>query len=183
MGMRYITWIDGEEATVEIIEVDGDRVRACISSPVGDDGEVSEREVSFRSVPRDGSAYQLLVGDGEVLTGHLLSGPRGQRRVTTHAGQRVDVSVIAERDAWLEGGGMSQDAGQVTVAMPGLVVKTLVSVGDSVDVGTPLMIIEAMKMENEVKAERAGVVLKIAVNEGDPVEADVLLLEIGDAPD
>jgi biotin carboxyl carrier protein len=60
-------------------------------------------------------------------------------------------------------------------------VKLLVAQGDTVEAGQPVLIVEAMKMENEVKAGRAGVVLKFNVAEGDSVEADAVLAEIGDA--
>ena len=94
---------------------------------------------------------------------------------------RVPVGVVAERDAWMGDGGMSQDEGAVTVVMPGLVVKLLVAEGEAVEAGQPVLIVEAMKMENEVKAGRAGVVVKFNVAEGDSVEADAVLAEIGDA--
>ena len=64
--------------------------------------------------------------------------------------------------------------------MPGKVIKAMVAVGDAVEQGQPVLIIEAMKMENEVKAGREGVVTAIHVSAGQSVEADVVLMEIGD---
>ena len=57
----------------------------------------------------------------------------------------------------------------------------MVEVGDAVEQGQPVLIIEAMKMENEVKSGREGVVKAIHVKPGQSVEADVVLMEIGDA--
>jgi pyruvate carboxylase subunit B len=61
--------------------------------------------------------------------------------------------------------------------MPGLVVRLEVAVGDVVDVGSGLLIVEAMKMENELRAASAGRVATIHVVEGDVVEKDQVLIE------
>ncbi len=63
----------------------------------------------------------------------------------------------------------------VKAMLPGVVTKILVKEGDSVKAGETIMILEAMKMENEVKSPKDGVVKQILVKEGDRVEAgDVL---------
>jgi acetyl-CoA/propionyl-CoA carboxylase biotin carboxyl carrier protein len=60
-------------------------------------------------------------------------------------------------------------SGRVTVPMQGTIVKVLVSVGQAVEVGTPLCVLEAMKMENQVNADVAGTVTEIAVAPGQSV--------------
>lgn len=62
--------------------------------------------------------------------------------------------------------------------MPGLVLDVMVAVGDTVTEGTPLLILEAMKMENVLKSEGDGVVKAISVNKGDAVEKRQLLIEL-----
>ncbi len=62
--------------------------------------------------------------------------------------------------------------------MPGKIVKLLKSVGDKVKEGEAIMIMEAMKMENEMKAPYDGVINKIFVNEGDTLESGVELFGI-----
>jgi biotin carboxyl carrier protein len=62
--------------------------------------------------------------------------------------------------------------------MPGKVIRVLVKAGDSVAARQPLVVIEAMKMENEIAAPRAGTVGEVAVGEGDPVEAGRLLVVV-----
>jgi glutaconyl-CoA/methylmalonyl-CoA decarboxylase subunit gamma len=64
---------------------------------------------------------------------------------------------------------------QVTVPMPGKVIRILVKAGDVVTATQPIAVIEAMKMENEVSAARAGTVSRIAIAAGDTVEAGTLL--------
>ena len=62
-------------------------------------------------------------------------------------------------------------SGQVTVPMQGTIVKVLVAVGDVVEVGQTICLLEAMKMENAVAAEKDGVVKEVRVSAGDSVGA------------
>ena len=68
---------------------------------------------------------------------------------------------------------------RLTAPMPGKIVKVLVAVGDAVEAGKGVLVMEAMKMENELKANRAGTVQEIRVKEGQAVEMGALLLVIG----
>jgi biotin carboxyl carrier protein len=60
--------------------------------------------------------------------------------------------------------------------MPGRIVRTLVAAGDAVEARQPLVVIEAMKMENELRSPRAGRVRELAVAEGVPVESGRVLV-------
>jgi biotin carboxyl carrier protein len=60
--------------------------------------------------------------------------------------------------------------------MPGRVVKVLVAPGDAVAARQGLVVVEAMKMENELRAPRAGRVSEVRVHEGAPVEANTVLI-------
>ena len=62
--------------------------------------------------------------------------------------------------------------------MPGKVVRVLVAAGDRVARGQPVAIVEAMKMENELRASREGTVKDVVAREGASVEAGALLLLI-----
>ncbi len=62
--------------------------------------------------------------------------------------------------------------------MPGRVVKVFVSVQNQVAVGDPLLIVEAMKMENRIQAPIAGTVSAIYVKEGDEVNPDETLIQL-----
>lgn len=68
--------------------------------------------------------------------------------------------------------------GHVTAAMPGTVVEVLVSIGQQVKAGDGVLVIEAMKMENEVQAPIAGTVISIFARKGDAVTPDMALVEI-----
>ena len=67
------------------------------------------------------------------------------------------------------GGAVGHGSGDVTVPMQGTIVNVIVSVGDQVEIGDPIVILEAMKMENNVNAEKAGTITEIRVSEGDSV--------------
>ncbi len=74
------------------------------------------------------------------------------------------------------GGGGS---GEVSVPMQGTIVKVLVSVGESVEAGQAVAVLEAMKMENNITAEAAGAVTEIKVQPGDAVGAGDVIVVIG----
>ncbi|MBN21646.1 MAG: hypothetical protein CL678_10205 [Bdellovibrionaceae bacterium] len=76
-------------------------------------------------------------------------------------------------------GGFSKKVTKLKAEMPGKIVKVLVNVGDDVQKGTPLVVVEAMKMENEIQATRPGKILSIPVSAGDTIESGALLMSIG----
>ena len=67
---------------------------------------------------------------------------------------------------------------EITAPMPGKVVRVLVEARQEVEKGTGLVVVEAMKMQNELKSPRAGVVVSINVSAGDTVEAGTMLAVI-----
>jgi acetyl-CoA/propionyl-CoA carboxylase, biotin carboxylase, biotin carboxyl carrier protein len=75
--------------------------------------------------------------------------------------------------------GGAAGAGTVSVPMQGTIVKVLVSVGDTVEVGQPVTVLEAMKMENNITAEAAGRVTEVRVKPGDSVGAGDVVVVIG----
>jgi len=117
-------------------------------------------------------------------------GPRVLREVTAEVdGRRYRLKLwVPEGDPGTGGGGPAARAagparrgahavvggatsGSVTVPMQGTIVKVLVSVGDAVEIGQAVCVLEAMKMENSVNAEKAGVVKEVRVSAGDSVGA------------
>lgn len=72
----------------------------------------------------------------------------------------------------------SGSSGELLTQMPGKVVKINVEVGQEVQKGDCVLILEAMKMENEIKTAVDGVIKEIHVKEGDALESGVLMLEI-----
>lgn len=74
---------------------------------------------------------------------------------------------------------LSEEKGEIRAPMPGLILKIEVQKGDAVTVGHPLIIMEAMKMENEIRSQIDGKIQEVQVKENQKVEKDDLLLRIG----
>src|SRR5258708_38860619 len=94
-------------------------------------------------------------------------------------GRRLDIEVHDPRK--LRGRGSAvRDAGRQTVAaaMPGRVIRLLVAIGQAVEAGEGLIVVEAMKMQNEMKSPKAGKVLEIRTTAGAAVAAGDALIVI-----
>lgn len=116
----------------------------------------------------------------------LVEGGRSQRVALARSGddwfaQRQGASVhgrvVDPRRAALAMDGGAGEGG-VATQMPGAVVRVLVAVGDAVRKGQPLVVVEAMKMENEFKAPADGVVEAVHVSAGQSVEAGTVLVSV-----
>jgi biotin carboxyl carrier protein len=102
-------------------------------------------------------------------------------QLTVHVnGTPVPVETRSRRRATAGGAAADTTNGPVSIAapMPGRIVKVLVSPGDSVAARQGLIVIEAMKMENELRAPRAGTVTAVKVAPGAPVEAGIVVVVI-----
>lgn len=75
--------------------------------------------------------------------------------------------------------GSTSGVGEILAPLPGAILKVLVAVGEQVDEGQTVAVMEAMKMENEIEAPVAGKVSKIAVKEGDTILENALIMKIG----
>ena len=156
------------------------------------DGRIYEIEANL-ALASD-AQLEVLV-DGEKLSAVLPdpeSSPDGMARFII-AGRPYEVQVDADlrrmRTRWgqypievrdLESTATRPPAGEgrVKAPIPGQIVQVLVAVGDRVEVGQPLLILEAMKMENEVRAARAGKVTALHVEAGQLVKLNEVLAEI-----
>jgi biotin carboxyl carrier protein len=121
---------------------------------------VTEVEPGVYSVLLDGASYEIRV----IETSQGLS--------AEVRGRRFAVEVCDPRDA-SRGARASIGSGRQKVAapMPGKVVRVLVNVGDLVDAGQGLVVVEAMKMQNEMKASRPGRVIEVRAEAGETVGA------------
>ncbi|MGH7592983.1 MAG: biotin/lipoyl-containing protein [Gemmatimonadales bacterium] len=165
--MIYLVTVGERTVTVD---VDGDAVHV--------DGQVVA--VHLEHVP--GTPEVRIIIDG-VATTLALDGRDGLVWRLVDRGAVREVAVEDERSRQirlLAGAGRAVDGHAVLRApMPGLVLQVLVSVGDAIVVGTPLVALEAMKMENELKAARTGVVTEVLVAAGQAVEKGQALLQLG----
>jgi biotin carboxyl carrier protein len=92
-------------------------------------------------------------------------------------GRRFQVEVRDPRNA-TKGSGAALTGGRrnITAPMPGKVIRVLVKKGDTVETGQGLVVVEAMKMQNEMKAPRPARVLEVSVQDGDTVTAGATLV-------
>ena len=142
---------------------------------------VDGREVVTSFVPAGVDAYSLLLDGRSARVLIDAGGPNGVLRVTLN-GSVFDFEVLDERGLLLERFGLksvaSRSTQRVTAPMPGLVRRVLVEQGQQVETGQGLLVLEAMKMENELRAEIDGQVHSIATRDGATVRKNDLLLEI-----
>ncbi len=127
---------------------------------------VDGREIAF-DVTTDGDAFVLTLADGRQIRAHAAA---GQVHVL---GRTWAVEPAARRRR--SGGG---DEGSLIAPMPGVVLQVRVAEGDEVSKGDVLMVVEAMKMEQPVKAPRDGVVSTVCFAEGDRVSPGDALVEL-----
>lgn len=122
------------------------------------------------------AGYSLLV-DGRVLDAAISDGAvRGE--IVVHL---PNVSVPVSIDASRRRGKTARHADgeqRITAPMPGRIVRVLAKPGDAVELRQPVIVIEAMKMENELRAPKAGTIKEVAVEPGASVEAGRLLVVI-----
>jgi len=136
------------------------------------------REVEI--VPLSGGTFRLFLED-RVLTGYVVEHDYAAKTLTLSAGGHTfECKVQTRLDQVLAKFGIATGAstkvGDLKAPMPGLVQRILVTPGQAVEKGTPLLVLVAMKMENMIKAPAAGTVSKIAVAEGDKVEKGHVML-------
>jgi biotin carboxyl carrier protein len=167
--MRYHVTLDPELPPIAVdvrdlpsgaleVQVDGRRVDADVVA-IG----------SQLSVRIDGKVVDLTTEGAPPDLGAIASGQRAYVRVESERQRAADA---AKRS------GRASSEKVVLSPMPGRVVKILVQKGDDVSVGQPLLVMEAMKMENEVRAKAAGTVADVHVTPGAAVEANAKLVTL-----
>lgn len=165
--MRFESTIDG--TTTEII-LNGDNENAIV------DGKETTYEFSG---PQNGR-YLLRIGHKLYKIDNVTK--NGKAIEFTLDGKWVSSEVKNDQDLLLEKLGFKTEtaasAGTLNAPMPGRILELLVTEGDEVELGDPVAILEAMKMENELKAPVSGTIASIAVSENTNVEKNQLLLEI-----
>lgn len=167
--MAYIATLDDKTHKIEVQELEEDHLYRIVI---------------------DGNEHLI---DGRKLTGHIYSLLMDNRSFTVDVaakddqytvaceGKSIQLRLLDERRALRpgEGSGSGRDGGKLIKSfMPGKVVEVLVKVGDEVEKDQGLIIIEAMKMENELRSTAAGKVKEILVSSGQTVESGQKLIEL-----
>lgn len=166
--MKYFARVDGRDVEVELVERLGELI-------VSVDGELTD--IEYDEVDHLGQVI--------ALTGGLSFGASieddGSRVYVTIAGQVYGVEIEDERERAAHAAERARGAGGglVQAVMPGVVARILVAVGDEVEGGQPLLVLEAMKMQNEIPAPAPGIVQAVHVVEGKAVAAGAKLVTLG----
>jgi biotin carboxyl carrier protein len=164
--MKYVTTIDNKEFEIEVVDERhiriGDRLLQV------DFESVSGQPVF--SLILDGRSYESFVYQGEEDWDVLLRGRQYQVKVEDEREKRLKAAAGA---GTVEGGEFHLKA-----PMPGLVVSVLIEEGQEVKKGQVMLILESMKMQNELKAPRDGVMGRIRVKAGESVEQRQTLLSV-----
>jgi pyruvate carboxylase subunit B len=162
--MRYFVTIAGREVEVDLTG----------STPVVDGVPV---EAQLTALP--GTRTRHLLAGGRSYPFTVQAGDRKGRWILGTGAERFTADAVDERTrAIREMTGTADDVADKTIVapMPGLVVKIEVAVGDTVRAGQGVVVVEAMKMENELKAPADGVVASIAVQPGQTVDKGATLI-------
>ena len=173
---------DGGELAAYIVELLGERHRVGVGP--GGTVHVDGREVDAELAPTGAPEGHRLLLDG---ASHMLSAGHdgGGGWCLALGGRDFRVEVLEERAAQLGAlagvGGRKPRVASLAAPMPGLVVRIEVKEGDEVEEGDALLIVEAMKMENELRAAAAARVVRVPVHPGQAVEKGQLLVEFEEA--
>lgn len=142
---------------------------------------VNGNEISFELLEQP-STGRILIRTGTKL--HIIDNIEVEKQTVSFSinGKFIKTTVKDEQELLLEKLGFSTEehasAGLLEAPMPGKILELLVGEGAEVEEGDPVVILEAMKMENELKAPASGVVTSVSVAVSDSVEKNQTILEI-----
>lgn len=166
--MKFWVTLEGRDAEVEF-QTDGDRLWV--------EAEGRRLEADFRRLP-DGEVYSLLIG-GRSYEVRVSPGASGLDVTWGAATVRVEVRHPLEKLLQASQSAHRATHGETVAApMPGLVVALRVKPGDRVEAGQPVVVVEAMKMQNELAARHGGVVSEVLVAERASVAAGQPLVRL-----
>jgi len=162
--MKYEVHIAGKTRTVELTR-DGARWQISLDG-TATDVDAIEIAPGIFSVLLNGESHEIRVA------------PNPNGTLTIHDGPNEFKAEVADPRAWRgrkHGAVEAEGRQQIVAPMPGKVIRLLVKPGDKVEAGQGLLVVEAMKMQNEVKSPKTGTVEKLQAKEGQAVNAgDVL---------
>ncbi|MBX3172903.1 MAG: hypothetical protein KF709_00675 [Gemmatimonadaceae bacterium] len=162
-----------------VVDIDGSRHEVMLADGAAVLGGAAST-ASMTEVP--GSPVRVVTIDGlryQVVA--RREGPKG-RYVIWMDGWRVEAEALDERQRAIRdlraANAAAAGPAPVIAPMPGLIVRVHVEVGAQVEAGQPVVVMEAMKMENELRAPAAGTVKAILVKPGQAVEKGTTLVEM-----
>jgi biotin carboxyl carrier protein len=158
--MKFDVVISGKTRAVEL-QRDADRWRISLGgAPL--DVDALEIAPNIFSILLNGQSHEVRIA------------PAPDGTLTLQTGHHEFTAEVLDPRAWRgrrHGAVEAEGRQQITAPMPGKVVRLLVQPGDKVQAGQGLLVVEAMKMQNEVRSPKTGTVERLLVQEGQPVNA------------
>jgi propionyl-CoA carboxylase alpha subunit len=186
---RRAIWLGGEELLADVAHDVAHDVADDVADDVANDGFHASDAITIAF--EDGNSHRLSSPwrpgqpvwsgtiDGAPIAVHVRMVPNGFE--LAYRGIEVKAFVYTEREAryarLMPAKKLSGSEKSVRCPMPGLVVSLAVAEGQEVKTGETLAVVEAMKMENILRAERDGTIKKIRVKPGDSVAVDAVIVE------
>jgi Acetyl/propionyl-CoA carboxylase, alpha subunit len=161
--MKFLTELQGEKFEVEL-RVEGEKVFA----------KVADREYELESSEVESGVY-LFKHDNRVYQIYIDS--EGNAKVNNHFFE-IKVFDPKRLRGFDKSGFSAEGTVEIKTAMPGKVVRVLVKEGDQVKSGDGVIVVEAMKMQNEMKSPKDGIVKEIRFSEGETVNAGEVLVVV-----
>ena len=170
-AFRYYVHIAGKERVVELREQDG-------AYTVILDGEPWSADLALLSEP---SLHSLL------LNGHsreMVLSKKGETVQVSLDGETIEARVLDELSRALAEAAdhAPQGALEILAPMPGVIAAVLVEPGENVEAGRAVIVLEAMKMQNELTSDAGGIVERILVRAGDSVAGGAVLVQLAPEP-
>ncbi|MGH9790302.1 MAG: biotin/lipoyl-containing protein [Candidatus Acidiferrales bacterium] len=165
--MKLEIHLGGKARHVEVTRSEGRLTCAIDGQPI--DADAVEIAPGIFSILLNGRSFEVRVD----------AHPDGLR---IHTGHREFPVTVLDPRSWRGKRGHALEAEgrqQIVAPMPGKVVRVLVKQGDAVEAGSGLLVVEAMKMQNEIRAPKSGTVERLLVTEGQPVNAGDVLAVVG----
>jgi biotin carboxyl carrier protein len=160
--MKYEAKIDGRQVAITLEERDG-MVAAAIDN----------RTYELKVVQPEQGVYLIFFGDG-VYEADVWGGDRNRLQVKLR-GRLFEVNIINRKQRRAATDHAAEGRQNLISPMPGKVVRVLLTAGNEVEAGQGVVVVEAMKMQNEIKSPKAGRVVAVRVNEGETVSANQVL--------
>jgi len=161
--VKYQVLLAGKSRIVELARQDG----AWKVSLDGNIIDVVEVAPNTFSILLNGESHQIRIA------------PRPDGSLTVHAGLAEYHAEVIDPRSWRgrrHGALEAEGRQQIAAPMPGKVVRLLVKAGDAVEAGQGLLVVEAMKMQNEIRSPKSGKIEKLFATEGQAVNAGEVLL-------
>jgi biotin carboxyl carrier protein len=165
---------------VQLSGLSGKRVRSVELERVANRWKITldGQAVNADAVEIVPNALSLLL-DGQSYEVRLSPSLDGVLKIQT--GLQEFTAEVADPRAWRgrrHGALVAEGRQQVFAPMPGKVIRVLVQAGDRVEAGQGLLVVEAMKMQNEIRSPKGGTVERLHVKEGQPVNAGDVLASV-----